>query len=233
MAGVREEQRARTRRALIDRARELFAARGYADVGLAELVRAAGVTKGALYHQFDGKAELFEVVLGEVAAEVAEAVVSAAGAHDDPWDQFLAGCRAFLVASTHPSVARVALVDGPAVLGWARWRALDEATSGRHLGEAIEALVALGVIAPRPVAPLAHLLNGAMNEAALWLADAPDELEAVWKELAAMLEGLRGVHRRGASPGVHRITDDHVATAVPSRATVTPPTSNVHPEDPP
>jgi AcrR family transcriptional regulator len=191
VAGVREEQRARTRRALVDRARELFAARGYADVGLAELVGAAGVTKGALYHQFEGKAELFEVVLGEVAAEVADAVVLAAEAHEDPWDRFLAGCRAFLVASTDPSVARIALVDGPAVLGWTRWRALDEATSGRHLVEALEALAVRGVIAPRPVAPLAHLLNGAMNEAALWLADEPDQLDAVWAELVGMLDGLR------------------------------------------
>jgi AcrR family transcriptional regulator len=194
VVGVRVEQRERTRRALVEQARALFATRGYADVGLAEIVRAAGVTKGALYHQFEGKAELFRVVLAEVAAEVADAVVAAAEAQgDDPWAQFTAGCRAFLEASTDPAVARIALVDGPAVLGWAEWRAVDEATSGRHLVEALETLVARGVLAPRPLEPLAHLLGGAMNEAALWLAvtGEPDALERVWAELRAMLEALR------------------------------------------
>ena len=196
MVGVREEQRARTRRALVDRARALFATRGYADVGLAEIVAAAGVTKGALYHQFEGKTDLFRTVLAEVADEVAGAVVAAAEAHEDPWAQLVAGSRAFLVASTDPAVARIALVDGPAVLGWAQWRALDEATSGHHLVEALETLVARGVLAPRPVPPLAHLLGGAMNEAALWLAgtdeaDRPAALESVWAELAALLDALR------------------------------------------
>ncbi|GAA4861776.1 TetR/AcrR family transcriptional regulator [Actinomycetospora straminea] len=196
MAGVRVEQKERTRRALVGAARTLFASRGYADVGLAEIVAAAGVTKGALYHQFDGKAELFRAVLGEVAAEVADAVVAAARAAGrdtggDPWAQLRAGCRAFLVASTDPARVRIALVDGPAVLGWAQWRALDEATSQRHLVEALEGLVARGLLAPRPVAPLAHLLGGAMNEAALWLADEPDALEPAWTELAAMLDALR------------------------------------------
>ncbi|HSK61177.1 MAG TPA: TetR/AcrR family transcriptional regulator [Actinomycetospora sp.] len=155
-----------------------------------------GVTKGALYHQFEGKADLFRAVLADVADEVAAAEVAAAGAHEDPWAQLVAGCRAFLVASTDPAVARIALVDGPAVLGWAQWRALDEATSGRHLVEALDDLVARGVLAPRPVAPLAHLLGGAMNEAALWLAGTdedgrPAALESVWTELAALLDTLR------------------------------------------
>ncbi|MDD7965057.1 TetR/AcrR family transcriptional regulator [Actinomycetospora lemnae] len=192
MAGVRVEQKARTRRTLVGAARTLFATRGYGDVGLAEIVAAAGVTKGALYHQFDGKTALFRAVLGEVLDEVADAVVTAArAAGDDPWAQLRAGCRAFLVASTDPARVRIALVDGPAVLGWAQWRALDEATSQRHLVEALEGLVARGLLAPRPVAPLAHLLGGAMNEAALWLADEPDALEPAWTELAAMLDALR------------------------------------------
>lgn len=194
MAGVRAEQRERTRRALVEQARALFATRGYGDVGLAEIVAAAGVTKGALYHQFDGKTDLFRAVLADVAAEVAATVVAAAQAQgDDPWAQFTAGSRAWLEASTDPAVARIALVDGPAVLGWSEWRALDEATSGRHLVAALETLVARGVLAPRPVEPLAHLLGGAMNEAALWLAvtDEPAALERVWAELLAMMETLR------------------------------------------
>lgn len=191
--GSRAEQRERTRRALLREGRGLFAEHGYGGVGLSTIVAAAEVTKGALYHHFEGKPDLFSAVLAQVQGEVADAVARAADAHADPWDQLTAGCRAFLSASTAPDVRRIMLLDGPAVLGWSAWRSLDEAGSARHLSEALDALVAAGVLRPQPVAPLAHLLSGAMNEAALWLAESgdPDGLEDVWAALSTMLESLR------------------------------------------
>lgn len=196
MPGVRAAQRERTRLALLDRAEELFARDGYGAVGLPAVVAAAGVTKGALYHQFDGKAALFSAVLDRVQERVADRVVAAAAAHpDDPWEQLLAGCRAFLAAGTDPATARIVLVDGPAVLGIAAWRERDERTSGRHLADALAALVAAGEIPDQPVAPLARLLSGAMNEAATWLAGpgrAEDPDGAVsWAALRGLLDGLR------------------------------------------
>ncbi|HEX2312968.1 MAG TPA: helix-turn-helix domain-containing protein [Thermomonospora sp.] len=191
-------QRERTRRALVAEARRLFAAHGYGAVGLAEIVRAAGVTKGALYHQFDGKADLFRAVLEEVQQEVGARVAAAADAEADPWAQLLAGCRAFLAASADPEVQRIMLIDGPAVLGWDEWRAMDEAASARHLVEALTALAEAGVLAPRPVAPVARLLSGAMNEAAMWLARSadPGDLAATTEALTAMLESLRSAPPR-------------------------------------
>ncbi|MCX2967646.1 MULTISPECIES: TetR/AcrR family transcriptional regulator [Streptomyces] len=194
MAGrTRAEQRAESRRALLAESRRLFADAGYGQVALAEIVQRAGLTKGALYHHFTGKADLFRAVLEEVQLDVAREVARAADAHDDPWDQLVAGCTAFLRASTAPGVQRVMLVDGPAVLGWAQWRALDEAASVRHLSEALTALVDAGELPAQPVAPLTHLLSGAMNEAALWLAatDDPDALPATVRALTRMLEALR------------------------------------------
>lgn len=190
---TRAERQAQTRRALLCEGRRLFASRGYGPVGLAEIVSAAGVTKGALYHHFESKAELFAAVLGEVAQEVAEQVSGDAVEHDDPWEQLLAGCRAFLGASTAPGVQQIMLLDGPAILGWARWRAIDEQTSARHLTGALETLAATGAIAPQPIEPLARLLSGAMNEAALWLADQADRqaIDEVWAALHQMLESLR------------------------------------------
>ncbi|MFD0885039.1 TetR/AcrR family transcriptional regulator, partial [Streptosporangium algeriense] len=90
-------------------------------------------------------------------------------------------------------VRRIMLVDGPAVLGWREWRALDEAASARHLAEALTLLMETGVIPERPVAPLTHLLSGAMNEAALWLADSagPGDLADTMTALTRMLESLR------------------------------------------
>ncbi len=191
---TRAQQRERTRAVLLDVSRQLFATRGYAAVGLAEIVREADVTKGALYHHFEGgKTDLFRAVLAQVQAGVARTVAAAADAEDDPWAQLTAGCRAFLTASTDPAVRRIMLTDGPAVLGWSEWRAMDEAGSASHLADALTALIEAGVIAQQPVAPLTRLLSGAMNEAALWLAETADpaDLDAVLAALSRMLEALR------------------------------------------
>ncbi len=194
MAGVREQQRERTRAVLLEVSRRLFAARGYAAVGLADLVSEAGVTKGALYHHFEGgKTDLFRAVVEQVHEEIGTTVAAAADAESDPWDQLTAGCRAFLVAATDPAVRRILLIDGPAVLGWREWRAIDDAQSASHLAESLELLVETGVIRPQPVVPLARLLSGAMNEAALWLAetDDPRALDDVTSALFGLLGALR------------------------------------------
>ncbi|MFE3451728.1 TetR/AcrR family transcriptional regulator [Nonomuraea sp. NPDC059194] len=190
---VRAAQREQTRLTLLRESRRLFASRGYPAVGLSEIVRAAGVTKGALYHHFDSKAELFRAVLEQVQQEVGERVAATADAEDDPWKQLVAGCQAFLAASADPDAQQIMLVDGPAVLGWNEWRALDEAASARHLSEALAGLMAAGVIAAQPVAPLTRLLSGAMNEAALWLASTADprDLADTQAALSRLLESLR------------------------------------------
>ncbi|WP_093723226.1 TetR/AcrR family transcriptional regulator [Streptomyces sp. DI166] len=192
--GVRARQREQTRLALVRQSRRLFSERGYAAVGLAELVEAAGVTKGALYHHFPGgKTDLFRAVLAEAQEEIGRRVAAAADAEDDPWAQLTAGCRDFLVAATAPEIQRIVLVDGPAVLGWSEWRAMDEAASARHLTEALTSLVEAGIIAAQPVQPLVHLLSGAMNEAALWLASSsrPEDLTDTVAALQRMLQALR------------------------------------------
>ncbi|GAD81555.1 TetR/AcrR family transcriptional regulator [Nocardia asteroides NBRC 15531] len=190
---ARTQQREETRRLLLAQSRRLFAAKGYAAVGLSEIVAASGVTKGALYHHFDSKADMFREVLTQVQQEVGDQVAAAADAEPDPWTQLTAGCAAFLRASADPRVQRIMLIDGPAVLGWHEWRALDEANAARHLHEALDALVAAGILAPQPVAPLTQLLSGAMNEAALWLATTtdPDALPATIAALDRLLAGLR------------------------------------------
>lgn len=191
---TRALQRERTRAALLDVSRQLFASRGHSAVGLAEIVREAGVTKGALYHHFEGgKTDLFRAVLAQVQADVARAVAAAADAEDDPWARLTAGCRAFLTASTDPAVRQIMLVDGPAVLGWSEWRAMDEAGSASHLEDALTEMIEAGVVPPQPVEPLARLLSGAMNEAALWLAGTgePADLDAVLTALFRMLGSLR------------------------------------------
>lgn len=185
---------ASTKRALVDVAEKLFAEKGYAATSLDAIVAGARVTKGALYHHFPGgKTDLFRAVLAEAQEEIGRRVAAAADAEDDPWAQLTAGCREFLVAATAPEIQRIVLVDGPAVLGWSEWRAMDEAASARHLAEALISLVEAGIIAAQPVQPLVHLLSGAMNEAALWLASSsrPEDLTDTVAALQRMLQALR------------------------------------------
>ncbi|WP_055696330.1 TetR/AcrR family transcriptional regulator [Streptomyces prasinopilosus] len=193
--GIRAQQREQTRQALVRESRRLFSTLGYGSVGLSEIVHAAGVTKGALYHHFSSKADLFRAVLEQVQQEVAERIAETADAREDTWEQLVSGCRAFLTVSTDPTIQRIMLVDGPAVLGWSEWRAMNETTSGRHLAQVLGDLIDEGVFAAQRVEPLTHLLSGAMNEAALWLATSTDPRnpDDVQDALVSMLESLRVV----------------------------------------
>ena len=189
----RAEQRAETRRALLTEGRRRFARDGYHAVVLEEVAHGVGVTKGAAYHHFGSKAGLFRAVVEQAQREMGDRVAGAADAQDDPWDQLVAGCRAFLSAGSDPEIQRIMLVDAPTVLGWNEWRAMDESSSAHHLAEALVALIAAGVIARQPVEPLARLLSGAMNEAAVWLAQSADPaaLDATMASLERLLGGLR------------------------------------------
>lgn len=109
-------------------------------------------------------------MLEQVQTEMGERVATAADRHTDPWTRLLAGCDAFLSGCTAPEIQRIMLIDGPAVLGRHTRRAMDATASARHLREVLEFLVSADSIPPQPIEPLTHLLSGAMNEAALWLA---------------------------------------------------------------
>ena len=190
---TKAQQRVETTAALVAAARELFADKGYAQVSLAEIVDAAGVTKGALYHYFDGKDALFQAVLEQIHAEVADRIEQATDGLDS-WQQLVVGCRTFLTASAEPHRQQIMLIDAPSVLGWGTWRRLDASTSMQHLIDVLTRLVEEGEIPQQPVVPLAHLLSGAMNEAALWLAgsDHPRrDLKQTLTALTGLLESLR------------------------------------------
>ncbi|HEY8810066.1 MAG TPA: helix-turn-helix domain-containing protein [Solirubrobacterales bacterium] len=184
-----------TRDALIEAARALFAERGYAAVGTEEIVRAAGVTRGALYHHFDGKRDLFEAVYERIEVELAQRIASgalSAGA-TAPLEAMRAGAEMFLRAATEPEAQRIVLLDGPSVLGWDRWREIA-AEHGLGLIEAtLQAAIEAGAIAEQPVRPLAHVLMGALDEAAMLVARAedPERMRAeVGRTLDALLAGL-------------------------------------------
>ena len=151
-----------TRDALIEAARSLFAERGYAAVGTEEIVRVAGVTRGALYHHFDGKCDLFEAVYERIEVELAQRI--ARGALDAgaaaPLEAMRAGAEMFLRAATEPEAQRIVLLDGPSVLGWDRWREIA-AEHGLGLIEAtLRAAIDAGAIAEQPVRPACPRADG-------------------------------------------------------------------------
>ena len=186
-----------TRRLLVTAARRLFGARGYAGVGTEEIVRAAGVTRGALYHQFRDKAALFAAVAEEVEAEIAARIAAgAAGAATDPVGALRFGAQLFLDACAEPEVERIILLDAPSVLGWEAWRDL----AGRYgLGlvqAALQSAMDAGAIVAQPVVPLAHVLIGALDECALYVARAENPATAR-AECAAIFDQIL----RSLTPG--------------------------------
>jgi AcrR family transcriptional regulator len=182
---------ASTRAKLIRAARTLFARKGYAGVGTEEIVRRAGVTRGALYHQFPSKEDLFLAVYELVEQELTQGVAGLLGEVASPFAAMRLGIRAFLEACRTPEVQRIVLIDGPAVLGWERWREVAE-RNGLGLMEAvIRAAIEAEEIAPLAVEPLAHLLMGALDEAALLVVREPDATDTVAATLERLIDGLR------------------------------------------
>lgn len=185
------ERTAATRASLIDAGRKLFGERGFADVGTQEIVAEAGVTRGALYHQFDDKKGLFVAVYDDVEQSIVAQIAAAVGerAAEGPLAALKAGMRLFLRLCTEPEVHRITLVEAPSVLGWSEWRARGEEFGFALVEGLIAAAIATGQAVEQPTRPLAHVAIGALDEAALYVA-AADDREAATEQVAAVLERI-------------------------------------------
>ncbi|WP_064199746.1 TetR/AcrR family transcriptional regulator [Brevibacillus brevis] len=188
------EQKQQTMQKLIEVAREMFSKKGYADAAMEDIVKQAGVTRGALYHNFGSKEGLFEAVLASVQQEIGERVEAEAAKSEEPWQQLILGCLAFVSSAVEQRNKRILLIDGPAVIGWEKWRRMDEETSMRHLREQLLTMQEQGYLRPVSIDALTHLLSGAMNEAVLWISETPDQeksLEEISAAMTLLLEGYR------------------------------------------
>jgi AcrR family transcriptional regulator len=182
-----------TRAALLSAARKLFTARGFSDTPTEEIVREAGVTRGALYHHFRDKEELFQAVFEQIEGELAERGAIAVAGQSDLKEGLRAGCAAFLDACLEPDVQRVALIDGPAVLGWETLREIEDRYALGLVVAGIEGAIAEGVIEPQPAQPLAQMLLGALTEGAMLIARSEDVHKArveVGEIVERLLSGL-------------------------------------------
>jgi AcrR family transcriptional regulator len=191
---TKAEQSEATRRKLVRVARSLFASRGYAGTSIEDITRRAAVTRGALYHHFSDKRELFLAVFEEVQRELGEKITAAAMAERRPERHLEVGLHAFLDACLERDMQRVVLLDAPAVLGWEAWHEADAAHGLGMIATALSAAMDAGYIERQEVEPLAHLMLGALNEAGLAIARAKDVAAArrrYGETLERWVEGLR------------------------------------------
>lgn len=168
-----------TRRRLIAVARDLFGERGYEHTSIEQVLSASGVARGALYHHFRSKAELFDAVAEGVFVEVSTFTRAMALHGATPLDRLRAGSHAWLEIACDPAVQRIVLLDSPMVLGWARWRELDEQHSLGDLRVSVARLAQEGLMPAGNEDVLARMLLAALNEAALFITCAESEAAAL------------------------------------------------------
>ncbi|MHB8691519.1 MAG: TetR/AcrR family transcriptional regulator [Solirubrobacteraceae bacterium] len=173
---TQSERSAATREALTQAARRLWGTRGYADVGTPEIAEAAGVTRGAMYHQFADKAALFMAVVEAVEADVMERLATqvVAAAPETPAQALRLAADAWLEAAIEPEIRQLVLLDAPNVLGWGAFREVAQRYGLGMTEQLLAAAMASGELKQQPVRPLAQILIGALDEAAMYVANADD-----------------------------------------------------------
>ncbi|MET3957826.1 AcrR family transcriptional regulator [Rhodococcus sp. OAS809] len=185
-ASRRDEYSQSTRRALLDAGLELFVSSGYTSVSAEQVVRTAGLTRGALYHHFDGgKRGLFEAVFEEQEAAASQKISDAIGSRTEVWERQLAAVDAFLDVCSEKNYREIVLLQGPAALGWERWRELDEQYLRGLVLDSISTLRTSGLIESHPDTLATAAIYGAITEVSLAVAHAPDP--ALAREQAAHL----------------------------------------------
>ncbi len=204
-AEARAAQGAHTRAKLIEVACELFGSKGFQETSLDEVVARAKVTKGALYHHFSGKEDLFRAVYEQVQKEVSDKVV-AEFLRPDPWEALQVGCELWIDAHLDPAVQRIAMRDARAVLGWEAVRVVEARYGAVPLRGVLRRAIRQGIIEPYPLRPLGLIMMGALTEACFYVADA-DDRESAREEIRALvirlLSGLAAGRDDDAIDGEH------------------------------
>jgi AcrR family transcriptional regulator len=188
------ERRAATIEAILKAARRLFGERGFAATTMDEIAEAARVAKGAVYHHFTTKETLFEAVFEEVSRDLMLDIDRAARAEKDMLAAMVTGTQHYFAACAKGPASQIILRDGPAVLGWERWREIDAKHFGGKIPRALAAAMEAGLITRQPVEPLARLLLGAVTEAAVATAGRSDIARAggeYSRAFRSLLEALR------------------------------------------
>jgi len=170
---TKAEQTLRTRRIILDRARHLFATKGYAATGTEEIISELAITRGALYHQFNDKLGVFKAVISEAYGEITAYIKDRIQPLDDNWEQLIVGCQAFLEIAQQEELRRLVFIEAPAVLAADTLAEFDQYGFGL-LHESIRIAVNEGKLNTINAEGFAHLVNGSLNELAAWVAQSND-----------------------------------------------------------
>lgn len=162
---------------------------GYEATSTEEILTAARLSRGALYYHFESKLGRFGAVLEAMESAFIERMAATPVPGDNVWEEIVNGCQAFLDVALDPEVQQIVLLDGPAVLGWEAWRGVEERYGFGLLRQFLTQAIDTGFLPRQPVEPLVHLLSGALNEAAMYIAHAPDRRRAR-AEMGAALGGV-------------------------------------------
>jgi len=168
------ERRDKTKTAIVKAARRIFGERGFAAATMDDVAAGARVAKGAVYHHFATKEAVFEAVFEQVSLDLVSDLDRISRAENDPLAAMAAGTQGYFAACAKGPTGQIILRDGPAVLGWERWREIDARHFGGKFPRALAAAMEAGVIAKQPIEPLARLLLGAVTEAAVAVSAGPD-----------------------------------------------------------
>ena len=190
----RQEYSAATKRALVDVAEELFTKQGYAGTSLDEIVAGARVTKGALYHHFSGKQALFEAVFDRVESRAADVIRGAVREGGDPWEQARAGLRTFLTVVREEGYRRIVIREGPAVLGYERFREQEERSTYGIVAEIVASVLSSYDLEQSMIDTFSRVFFGALSAAGAAVSSAVDTVRASAEVEAAVgfiLAGLR------------------------------------------
>jgi len=198
MRSRRLDYSASTRSALVDSAVELFTKRGYAGTSLDEVAKRARVTKGALYHHFSGKQALFEAAFEQVESLVYDRLHALMTGEGPPWERAMGGLQEFIRSCLDPSYQRIAIHEGPVVMGWERWREAEERSSFGLVRAGLQLLVDAGEVEPVPVDLTARLLFGALSSAATEIASAADPKKVGAEIEDVIMRMLTRLRRPGA-----------------------------------
>lgn len=203
MRRTQAERSAATQQALIAAARRLWGERGYAEVGTPEIAEAAGVTRGAMYHQYSDKAALFRAVVEAMDLEILERLEAsvAAARPTTPADTMHAMANAWLDIAREPEIRQLMLLDAPSVIGWTEYREMSQQNSVARAEQLLSAAIEAGQLKPQPLRPLALVLLGALEEAAMYLARAENPDQAREEARAVVRDLIDGLLRPSPSPG--------------------------------
>ncbi|GAB3470357.1 TetR/AcrR family transcriptional regulator [Actinophytocola sediminis] len=188
-----------TRHALVESGLELFTKRGYAGTSLDAIVKRARVTKGALYHHFNGKQALFEAVFDLVETAAMDRLTAVVVGDGSAWERAMAGVQAYVRVCLEPSYQRVVIHEGPVVMGWERWREAEEHFSYGLVRASVDALVTAGEFEPLPVEVTARILFGALSAGAVTIAGSADPKATAAEVTRTIVAVMNGMRRNAAS----------------------------------